>query len=581
MRQDEIIKQYSDNTTVESLTDEAAGIVFSCLLSKDFSKAVACPYPKDTQTKWHRLYNQSPARFLMDVVLDNFTPEKFYFLADKTQMEEQSVFDDNLPTGIFDLIFSLKDEDEKGKPYWTYFTSMLKNEHGERVLKLKNRLAILESLSKTIESAEEYDKTLASCFLEFLFDGDFNTERTKKFNSTLVTIFGHDVFFKEDFRRTTERNKYFTAYSELDNDEHDMIKNNIRRYVEYYISVSKKVSSTTSNDIKSLLRAYEICVPYQSTSPDYLNICNMYRKNLKDKKLSEIKDWMEQRLLFNQFMDDNMLQKASYAKLYAAFKDKNHDLLAFADDFTKEDASMFVSVVNTCDEEPTYESTFLSSKLIYKHHLRRDNLKPFCRVNDLIAKLPDAIDTAIDEVLADKEHVNEYAIRILTYTWEALYEHTFVANHYDKLVGNKRLARLTILTEYLKKRALLHYSYLKQSLFEDKQEEYDITMRKDYLPAAYPRIEERGADKEPAENKTSAKKDAKTTGTTDAVTSTEKSKKSSRGRKKPESPAPLNPLDAAKMAQLEMARNLKKMGVPVETIRQAAPQLTIEEIIKL
>ena len=42
-----------------------------------------------------------------------------------------------------------------------------------------------------------------------------------------------------------------------------------------------------------------------------------------------------------------------------------------------------------------------------------------------------------------------------------------------------------------------------------------------------------------------------------------------------------SPLDVVKMAQLEMARNLKKMGVPVETIRQAAPQLTIEEIEKL
>ena len=241
---------------------------------------------------------------------------------------------------------------------------------------------------------------------------------------------------------------------------------------------------------------------------------------------------------------------------------------------------MFVAIVNTCEEEPTYDCTLLTAKLIYSHHLRRDNLKPFCRVNDLVAKLPDAIDIAIDEVLSNKERVNEYAIKLLSYTWEALYEHSFVANHYDKLIGKKRLERLRILTEYLKKRALLHYSYLKKDLFEAKQDEYGIVMTKDYLPASYPKIEDKSIDRNQVGIPETVMNDRTAVGPQETKKGNETKPKRAAKEKKGTVIVP-SPLDVAKMAQLEMARNLKKMGVPVETIRQAAPQLTIEEIDRL
>ena len=582
---DDILTKYGDNDTVSILTDEAAGIVFSCLLSKDFGKAVAYPYPKDAQAKWHRLYGQNRARFLTDVVLDDFTPQKFYFLSEMIKHEEKSVFEDKLPSSIYESIFSLSETDELGKPYWTYFISQLIDEYGDRVIKKgTNRGTILEVLSKQIVSAEKYDKAIASCFLEFLFDKDFNNKRAGCFIRTLSIIFGNDVFFKEDFRKVTERNKYFTSYTDLSTDDHDLIKTNIRQYVKHYMSSIKRLNKSSENDVTNLLRAYEICAPYQGTYPDYLNICNMYKEYIKDRKFSVLKPWMEQRLLFNQFMDDSMLQKASFTKLSASFMTKGYDLMTFADDFTKEDAAMLVAVANTSGEDYSFEGTLLTAKLIYKHHLRRDNLKPFCTVNDLIAKIPDYLDLAIDEVLANKERVNEYAIRLLAYTWEALYEHSFVANHYNTLIGKKRLTRLYILTEYLKKRALLHYSYLKKELFENKQEEYGITMTKDYLPKAYPTIEERPSDKEIESPGSSTQMASSVTKTTTKKEDGEKeggTRKTNRRKKKAEPIVPINPLDAAKMAQLEMAKNLKKMGVPVETIRQAAPQLTLEEILRL
>ena len=577
---DDIIVRFGDEATARTLTEEAAGIVFSCLLGKDFSRAVTYPYPKDKTTRWQRLYNQDEGKFLIDVLLNDFSEEKYYFLADKVHNDENSVFGMRLPSSIFEEILSLTDCDANGQPYWTYFFS-LKDGKGERVFKMsQSRMAILEALSKKIMGAKEYDKAMASCFLEMLFDKEYNFKRAENFNKTIVKIFSHDVFFKEDFRRATERNRYFVAYCNLDVDEHECIKNNVRRYVESSITACKKITGSKINDFKALCRAYEICVAYQMINPDYLSICNMYRKFKNEKKLAEMKDWMEQRMLLNQFADDNMLQKASYAKLSAEFLDKKLDIYDFAEDLSKEDAAMFVAAANASTEEYSFDCTFITAKIIYKHHLKRDNLKPYCRVNDVMAELTEAIDLAIDEVLSSKEHVDEYKIKILAYTWDALFEHPFAANHYNKLIEKKRLVRLRILSEYLKKRALLHYFHFKEKLFDEKQEEYGISMSKSYLPAAYPKIEEKSTSEkgvETGESNSAAElssplknKEAK---------STEK-KTANRTRKKT-TLQNVNAVDATKKALENVARNMKKSNMPVELIHQYVPQLSIEEIQKL
>ena len=580
---DEIVNLYGDESNASSLTDEAAEIVFCSLLSKDFGKAVVYPYPKDRQLKWQRLYSENRDRFLINVVLENFSSEKYYFLEDKTKDEELSVFGHKLPTGVFDSIFSINSVDERGVPYWVKFVSSLTNRHGERVLKRsQNRMGILESISKILDSQSEYDKTLASCFLEFLFDSDYNYKRAENFNHTITTIFRRDVFFKEDFRRSTERNKYFTSYADLDNDAHDLIKNNIRKYIEQYLSNCKKVTGKNADDIKALLRACEICAAYQGTTPDYNSICNMYKRYIKETKYAEIKSWMELRLAFNRFLTDSNLMKASYSKLLNYLKEYKQNTNKLTDDLSKEDASMFVAIVNTVDEEYSYDRTLITAKLIYKHHLRRDNLKPYCRVNDLIAKLPDSIDVAIQEVLADKEHVDEYAIKVLAYTWEALFEHAFVANRYNNLIDKKRLLKLRILIDYLKKRALLHYSYLQEKLFQEKQDDYGISMTKSYLPAAYPRIEERNGDKD---NVTELKDPVNIEGSTSETTSndqkTDKTKSVGENSSVIESVKTLDNLEVARLAVMEVARNMKEQGLTPAQIHQYVNQLTIEEIEKL
>ena len=569
--ENDIIKRFGSEKIASTLTEEATGIVFSCLLSKDYSKAVKFPYPKDKTVRWNRLYSQDKGKFLINVLLDDFSEEKFYFMAEKVLHEDNTIFNMKLPSSVFEEILALTNSDMNGQPYWTYFFN-LKDERGERVIKMgQNRIAVLEALSKNILSAKEYDKAMASCFLEMLFDKEYNFKRTENFNKTLVRIFSHDVFFKEDFRRATERNKYFVTYCNLDVDEHDCIKNNVRRYVENSIASCKKITGSNIEDFKALCRAYEICVAYQSTTPDYLSICNMYRKFKGEKRLVEMKDWMEQRHLLNQYADDNMLQNASYSKLATEFQEKGLDIYAFADDLSKEDAAMFVAASNANTEEYSFDCTFITAKLIYKHHLKRDNMKPYCRVNDMMAKLTDAIDLAIDEVLSNKERVEEYKVKILAYSWDSLFEHPYAANHYDKLIGKKRLERLKILLEYLKKRALLHYFYFKEKLFEEKQDEYGLSMNKSYLPAAYPKIEEKRTTKKDATTKdVNDNSGEETANPVEKTTKTRTRKRTSKST-----------VDVAMKAYEDVARNMKKNNMPTDLIHQYVPQLSIEEIEKL
>lgn len=580
---DEILNRFGTESIANTLTDEAASIVFTCLLNKNYDQAVAYPFPKDKNTKWNRLYANNPIRFFTEVVLTDFTPEKFYFLTDKVQREENNIFDDKLPIGIFDIIFSLRNVDESGKPYWTYFTSMLKDEHGSRILKQENnRINILESLSKLIKDGN-YDKVLASCFLEMLFDKDFNTARADKFKQAIINLFTQDLFFKEDFRRITQRNKYFTQINDLDNEEHDTIKNNICRYAEHYLANVRKVNSSSMTGIKAMMRAYEICVAYQGIYPDYQNICTMYRKHLRTRKEEEINTWMQQRIIFNQYLDNGVLQRSSFNDFKQALEEKKINLIKVCDDFTKEDAARFIATSGIQEKDYSFDRVFVSTKLIYKHHLRRENFKPYCKVNDLSDKLKLDIDKAINEVLSNKQRIDEYAIKILTYTWEALFDYTYTAEHYDELVQNTRLIRLSILTEYLKKRALLHYSHMKAGIFKEQQKKYGISMSKDYLPAAYPHIEEKNSSGNDSSTKNTDEKSQNSTKQNRTATKNVKSEDSEKRTSKRTAKSSFTPnIDPAKMQLFDVARTLKNMGQSVDFIYQAvSKKLTLEEIASL
>ena len=577
---DEILKQYSETRIADMLTDEAQGIVFAALANSDYEKALDYPYPKDLRSKWQRLYSIDPHKYICSVVLNDFTEEKFGFLAEKVAKSTSKLV---LSKEIIDKIFTQNGFDSNKQPHWTYFVGLKDVEGNHAFISEANVTFALDSLSERIMAKDIYDKTLATCFLELLFSKLYNYPRAEKYRNTIIRIFSRDVFFKEDFRGSTGRNKYFTSYVELENDDLDHIKDNIRKYVtEYFKSNSfKKISTNTVGDSKAFFRAFEISAAYQGTTPDYQSICNLYKRLINDKRFALIKDWMKQRLEFNQFLDEATLNRASYSKYAQSISHLGMSINTVIEEFSHEDASAFVAYVNTIDEEYSFDAMFTSSLLIYKHHIRRDDLKPYCIVKDLVAKLPDSIDTAIAEVLSDKKRVDEYAIKLLTYTWESLYDHPFVANHYDELISNKRLSRLRILTEYLKKRALLHFSYLKERLFEDKQDEYGIKMTKSYLPTAYPKIEKKSKGSNdigtfaPPVTRLPIDDKGQSQVTEEHAKSTSRGKKERRKGELTD-----NIVDPAKKKAMEIGRNAKNMGMPDDMIMQLTG-LSLDDIKKL
>ena len=215
------------------------------------------------------------------------------------------------------------------------------------------------------------------------------------------------------------------------------------------------------------------------------------------------------------------------------------------------DAVAFIIAVTTGRGDYNYDATFMSAKLIYKLYLTSSYFSPA-----VLNKLDAWVDLAIDDVLADKKHIDEYALKTLAFVWEALNgKHEIPAKRYDRLVGNKRLERLSVLLDYLKRRAMLHYSYIKDKIFNSKQEEYGIMMDK------------KRAQEQPRRPRIEYKeKEA-----TEVISSAKPAKK--------ESPKTISAEEKAKKeGQIAMARNMKNTGMDAATIAQFATLLTIAEI---
>ncbi len=569
----DILAKYGSIDMAQSLTDDAQNRVFNCLLARDMTKALEYPYPRDPAVKWNTLYSKDRVNFLRIIILKDFTTEKFEFLQGKIETDEQNAFQSKLPEDIFDSIFSLNGEDPSGVPYWTYFVSGLKDKSGVRVFKNAiNGDVVLESLGKIIKSSEAINKPLATCFLEMLFNESYNSGRAKKHLDILTHIFRQDIFFKEDFRVSTKRNAYFTNYCPMGGEDVDRIKGNLHKFAHEYLSgVTKKITAAQVKDfVEPLFMAFEISVPYQSSIPDYANICKEYGTFLNDRNLMKYYDlpsaWIERRFIFNKLLEDSQLGKSTFSQIQDKFKSKDYDLAHFVKMLSKEDTIAFIIATNRNGDEYSYNSVLLTAQAIYDKHLRRNDFLPYCIVNQLRDTVSGSIDLAIKELLSDKSHVKEYEMKLLAFVWEQLGDHSFAAAHYDDLIDRKRLDKLTRLKNYFKHRALLHYSYFKQKDFEEKQTEYNVTMTKDYLPAAYPKIEreyesvpqsryEKTTDKKPAAKNESEKECV-----------SQKIELDPKSIDAPQKSDSAPTLDPVKQAMIEMAHKMKESGLDIEQI---------------
>ncbi len=575
----EIISKYGDVNTASSLTEDAQSRVFNCLIATDMAKALAYPYPKDSDVKWNTLYMRDRANFLRMIILKEFTQDKFEVLKSKVKVDDANIFQSKTPSDIFDLIFALDDTDVDGKPYWVYFVADLIDSSEKRVFKnSKNRDSILEAIGKIIKSSPEISKPLATCFLEMLFDEEYDLDRAKKYVDVLCILFKRDIFFKEDFRAVTKRNAYFTQYCPITVDDIDRIKGNIHKFAdEYLVGINKVTNAMLEDIVKPLFKAFEISVPYVNSYPNYSNICSEYSKFLNDRELKKIFNplvlviWIECRLAFNMLLEDAQVGKSTFAQIWNAFKNRPDSLENFVCKLSKEDTIAFIIATNRTDCDYSYDSVLISAKAIYAKRLRRDDFRPYCSVNQLRDSLSASVDQAIKELLSDKSRVKEYEMKLLTFVWEALGDHSFAAAHYDDLIDRKRLDKVTRLRNYFKRRALLHYSP-KQKDFEEKQQEYNVTMTRDYLPTAYPKIvkEEESVPQAKITETSSVSEETMMSVTAKNTDSTE----SAQSEPTPQvlsDKTDVDPVPASKEAAIRM---MKEAGMTDEQIMMCIKQLT-------
>lgn len=562
---DEILKNYSEKRLATMLTEEAQNIVFAALVSSNYEEAINYPYPKDTRSKWQRLYSIDLYKFIVNVVLNDFTEEKFEYLADKVARGSSRLV---LSKDVFDIIFALNGQDTNSHPYWKYFISDLNDLEGNRTLITEVNVSFaLDALSERIISDENYDKAQATCFLEILFGDLYNLPRAEKFRNTIVHIFKSDVFFKEDFRNTTKRNKYFTDYAKTPDETVDLVKANVRKFVVSTIDSFKTIKKSAINDIKALFRAYEICAPYSGTMPDFTNSLSLYKKCSAKKKYESLRKWIEGRVAFLNYMDSFILQRASYNSFMAAIKQMDIDVSDVVADFSREDAASFITA-SFQDDIYNYDKTILAAKLIHHFRIRRDDFKTLTLANDLVKQINTDAEKALNEVTSGKINFNETSIKFLAFVWEAFFDHPEIAKKYSDLSDNVRRANLK---DYLRRRALLHYSYGKQKLFESMQRKFNISMTKDYLPSRYPDIREKTKELENS-TFTASKKYILSTQIEHNLDDHHESIEPNQDQS--------HPIDAAKEKALEIGKNAKNMGMPNEMIMQLTG-LTKDEVEKL
>lgn len=590
---DEIVKKYGKYETASSLNDEAKSIVFASILPKDYEKAIGYPYPVDVETKNDRLFEFDRNKFLINVTLKDFTIQEYSYIEYKIKIENKVVFDGQTPVEVFDSIFKLQEpvSEEKftgipdrsffrpnsretlnvvpkefiGIPYWSCFASKLRRPDGSRVFKkIEDRANLLESLAKAIKQAPQEETELSACFLEFLFDDQYNQDVADRFKDTLVEIFGRrKQICKYDFRS----NKYFIKWTKLTSEQLSSIRNHIYEYASDYVNkVSAEV--VANEETEAMLRACELCCwtdrselnqieagqndAKKSGKPDYFGICDIYERLNDERKIIGIPTWLQSRFLINQFMLDSHNKRASFSELQKSLEEKEIKIEDFINDFSKDDACMFVAALNSSKDQ-TFETVLWSAKLIYNFNLRKDVMDFYCPIDTLTKTLSSALQSAIPKALRKNNSVGDYEVKLFTYIWEILYGYKDVAKNYDSLIqAIEEMKRSPDdwlrLKEYLQGRALYIYQHFKD------QEEFDIIQRKYGILA-----------------------DTRRRPVIDLM------RKEPEGPSIPPAPLVVQPsMSNEKKMQLEMARNMKKNEhLPDDVILRICNLLTADDIAKL
>lgn len=579
----DILNKYSDSKDAETfaLDERARRIVFSLLLRpQTYSRAIEYPY--FGSDKHAMLFRADRVKFIEQHVLADFSEEKFISWIERPLKDNDSdLFEIELPTSLFEKVFALPRMSD-----WILFMKLVDN-GGYRVMRNAVNVNHIADAICSALSKKNY-MSLASCFLDVVFNNPhYNVANANKYIDTLLTVFKKNEFESRDFLAASKRNRYFDACN-LNGHDLDIIKDRLRSFVEAKLASFRKVKNSDYETIKLLCRIYEKTAPFVSNdegrmSYDYESVLDFYTTIRK--KVTFPDDII-------RFMD---IRKAVLSARY-----KSRQGLAKFEKSLPTMASLH-EVVSTCDREDMIWLTgfvfgkkdvsektgvdwgYLLAKQIYAQDI---HIGDFDR-KDLKTRLKDNFvgyaDFAIDQLMA-KNRIEEYSFKIHAYLYEVFLEEADEkAKKYDSLAKSQRLVKVYSLVTYLRYRALHFYAYGSEKVFNNRSKDYNISLPiSEARDRIRPIIEDRGDTTiTPVKPITilSPKEDPKSPEPKRVKTEEQKSQKPRRGGKKATKSE--TPMTEAKKAKLDMARDLKKMGVPNETILKAAPELTLEEIEKL
>lgn len=552
-KQKEILKNYSKpkDAEVYMLNETAKKIVFENLLASNRIDE-AYDYPLSMEYKLKYLYKSDRIQFIERYVLKDFTEDKFLtWIEQPVAVNNSDLFTREIPQTFYQKVFSLENINDLG------LFMKLKDSYGKNVMKSEiNYNKVTEVLTQML--AVNNKLSLASCFLDIVFNNpNYNYANANKFIDTIISVFKNNEFSYADFVAVYEKNKYFMAAG-LNAHELDMIKDSMRDFINSKLASYKRFKKSDVDTVKDLCRIYEKVAPIMKEDNriayNHDNVLSFYTTFAKKAKgTAELVDFASIRKSIISARFDRSIKSISEIEL-----PKNAvigDLLATCD---REDLVWLIGFVGgkkKVDKEQFIKWGGALSKYIYEYNITLRDFDKSVNREVLRTNFVDLADEMIEEILS-KGKIDEQKIKLYAYLYEVFsIDAKEKASKYDALVKHNRIKALTRLIEYFKRRALYFYSWINENTYKVKSEEYELYIS---LKEIHKRTRPILGDKvdevvEPAEE----------------VVTTKKARKTKESNKKV--------VDEVKEKALDIARNLKVMGMPVDAI-QKVTGLSLKEV---
>lgn len=575
---DTIFEHFSspDDARVFILDERAKRIVFS-LIVKLGTFRQALEYPIQTDDKLYQLYKADRLQFIEHYVLENFDEDKFAQWIERPLIHEESdLFDRDIPTQLFEKVFRLPMMDE-----WVHFMK-LKDNGGYRVIRNDVNAKRVSDAICNVLSEKNY-MSLASCFLDVVFNSPYyNYANANKHLNTLLNVFEKNEFTPRDFIAVSKRNKYFEA-CELTGHDLDTIKDRLREFVKTKFDSYKKIKLSDLREVELLCRIYEKTAPQVLDTRgkfvyDYDDVLKFYQS--LEKKFKLPKEFVDFVNIRKSIISAKRQKRQTLGGLIKAL---NNDisLSQVIATFDREDAVWFVKFVfgkKTFNQDEIKNSRLAIAKLIYDYNIILSDFDQKETKTNLKLNFVTFADASIKSLLKG-DKIDEYALKIYAYLYEVFMEvSNEKANKYEAISKLQRLTKLYRLVDYLQIRALHFYAYGDERKYIKKAIEFEQSLSADSARnKTKPVIEEKPIN---AEGLTDSKKGKFTKGTSGTPNEVKKSKTQT-GKDHDQFEAVMKAQEVARKAQLEMAKNLKQNGVPIDIIRKSAPMLSLEDIDRL